>query len=50
MHVGHHMGPEQLEWRLSEKLLPVYGTGCVLLAGLLCLASVGEEALSLAES
>ena len=40
--------PEQLEWGLSQKLLPVHGY--VLLAGLPCLASVGEEGPSLEDT
>ena len=41
MQLGVHVGPEQLECELSQKLLPVCGN--VLLAGLPCLASVGED-------
>ena len=44
--LGLHVGPEQLEQGLSQKLLPDY----VLLAGLPCLASVAEDASSLIET
>ena len=37
--LGHHVGPQQLEQRQFQKLLPVH----VLLAGVSFLASVGEE-------
>ena len=49
MQLGLHVGPKQLEPepRLSPKVLPV---GYVLLARLHCLASVGEEVPSLAET
>lgn len=42
------VGPKQLEYGLSQKLLPVLEY--VLLAGQPCLAPVGEEALSLTET
>jgi hypothetical protein len=45
--LGLHVGPEQLEWGLSQKLLLV--CGYVLLTEQPCLASVGEEAPSLTE-
>jgi hypothetical protein len=40
--LGHHVGPEQLEQGLYSK---VY-MGNILLAGLPCLASVGEDVAS----
>jgi hypothetical protein len=46
--LGLHVGPEQLEMRLSQKLSPV--CGYVLLAGLPCLDSVGEEAPTFSEN
>ena len=48
MQLGLHVGPEQLEQGLSQKLLPY--VGYVLLAGLPCLASVGEEVPSIKET
>ena len=48
MQLGLYLGPELLEWGLSQKL--VCWVEFVLLAWLLCLASVGEEAPSLAET
>ena len=46
--LGLHVGPKQLEWVYPESSC-LY-VGYVLLAGLPCLASVGEEAPSLAET
>lgn len=46
--LGLHVGSEHLERGLSQKLWPVYGTCSVV--GLLCLASVGEDAPSLTET
>jgi len=40
--LGFHVGPEQLEWGLAQKLFPV---GYVLLA-MPCLAPVGEKRLA----
>ena len=40
-----HVGPEQWECGLFPNLLPVCGYILLLLAGLTCLASVGEEVL-----
>ena len=48
MQLGLHVGPEQLK-RDYPKSCFLY-VGYVLLAGLPCLASVGEEAPSLAET
>ena len=48
MQLGLHVGPEQLEQGLSQELL-LY-VGYVLLAGLPCLASVGEDAPNLTET
>jgi hypothetical protein len=50
VHLGLHVGPEQVGKgrALSQKLLP--SVGCVLLDGMLCLASLGEIAPSLAET
>jgi hypothetical protein len=45
---GLHVGPKQLKQGLSQKLLPV--RGYVLLAGLSCLASVGEDVPSFTET
>jgi len=44
---GLHVGSKQQEWGLFQRLLPVWGY--VLLAGLPCLASVGEDAPSLTD-
>lgn len=46
--LGLHVGPEQPEWWLSQKLLPVYGMCSSGWAALL--ASVGKEASSLTET
>jgi hypothetical protein len=40
MQLGLHVGPEQLEQGLSQKLLPYLG---YVLAGLPCLASLGDD-------
>jgi hypothetical protein len=45
--LGLRVGPKQLEQGLSQKLLPVWGM--FFLAGLPCLASVGEDVPSPAE-
>ena len=46
MQLGLHMGPEQLEQRLFQNP----HVGYILLAGLPCLASVGQETPSLTET
>ena len=45
-----HVGPEQLNQGLSQKLLIVHGIWTYLLARLLCLASVEKEASNLNEN